>query len=301
MPALVPTLRRLLDHADALYAGGRVGGAQQAFEELVERAQERSDRAMQAVAFSMLARCALRRRDPPSARDLLQRAAAVLDPLHLESHVRYRAALARLVREEEQGARLVEELRHYLAWADEHGTPAAQVDAAELLAAATEGEERLHWLQAAADIAVAHRVVDRLTPVLTSLGASFDDAGRTSEALHAYEQALEAALAGGTPRERVGARWAVGAAAGRLEDWPLSRTRLEEAVREAQDDPGCHDLLALALADLAKVYEAAGDVIEARRLVLRAGAMARETDVESFAPDRWRALVAYAKQLELTI
>ena len=97
----------------------------------------------------------------------------------------------------------------------------------------------------------------------------------------------------------MGAGWAVGATAVRLEDWPLARQKLEAAITLAETEDSCQDLLAFALADLAKACEAAGDVIEARRLVLRAMTVAREQDIHRFFPERWQVIVSYARSLEL--
>ena len=99
----------------------------------------------------------------------------------------------------------------------------------------------------------------------------------------------------------VAACWACGTTAIRLEDWPYARQLLEEAVRLGAESDEIGEVVALALLDLARVHEAAGDVVEARRLVIRAASKGREHGLPSYAPRRWRDLVDYGRNLELEL
>jgi hypothetical protein len=98
----------------------------------------------------------------------------------------------------------------------------------------------------------------------------------------------------------VGACWAIGSVALRDEDYPLARVRLEEGIRLAGDSPEHQDLLALSMADLARVYLAAGDVIEARRLLIRGLEEAKEVDLSSAWNQAWKRMLELAKELELS-
>lgn len=300
VPHLVTTLRSLLAQADAHFDSGRIAQARAAFEDLLERSQEKTDHAMEVVAHTMLAHVHLRRRDPEAARHEIGLAAERLDPNHLESHARYRAVLARLALADSAPEVARQELLDYLRWSEEVGAHGQTVDAALLLAEADRDDQRA-WLQRAIDSALENGVEDRLAGAYTSLGAVLDAAGRHEEALEAWEQAHAYQLRFGTPRQVVAAAWAVGALACKLEDWPLALSRLDEAVSGAERAEDCDDLLALALADVAKVYEAAGDVIEARRLLLRAATLARQQDLPRFWPDRWHDLLEHGRRLELDL
>lgn len=299
MRALVTTLRTVLVQADVHFEAGRVPQARTGFEDLLERAQERTDRPMEVIARAMLARCHLKRRDPEAARTELDLAEHLVDPEHLESHGRYRAARARLAIEGGAPSATREELRAYLRWAEDAGAAALVVDAALLLAAHDEDPEP--WLERAIDHALGTGVDKPLGHAYASLAALLDERERHEEALEAYQQALQWHRRAGSPRQVVAAGWAAGSVACRLEDHPLARTLLEDAVKGAEEAEDCGDLLALALADLAVVYEAAGDVIEARRLLIRSSALAREQDLPRFWPERWRSLVAHGKRLELDL
>jgi len=302
VPSLVTTLRQLLAQADALFEAGRIGQARTCYEDVLQRAQEKADRASEVVARSMLARIHLKRRDMDAAREELQLAAQFLDPLHLESHGRYRMVLARLAVAESPDDVGEQELLAYLHWAEEQGAHEQVIDACLLLAVRGDRDEQVRWLRRAIDYGLDHRVERRIGEAYMQLGALLDEATRYDDALEAYQQALHWHRRRGAPRQMVAAAWAVGAVACRLEDYPLARTRLDEAVEAAeQADETCGDLLALALADLAVVYEAAGDVVEARRLLLRSSVLAREQDLPRFWPDRWRDMVAHAKRLELEL
>jgi len=313
MPALVPTLRTLLAQADAHFVDGRLGDALDAFDLLLERSQERADRATQVVARSMIARCLLRKRDVDGARTQLQTAALLIDPVHLESHGRYRAGLARLALRESMPEVAREELRAYLQWAEEARAHPEVVDACLLLADQVDLaerdeelnrrrlEERASWIQRGIEHAIAHDVGRRLGSAYNDLAVALDQLSRPSAALEAYQEALVSYRSYGTRRQLVGAAWAVGSSACRLEDWPLARARLEEAIEGAERAEDCPDLLALALVDLALVHEASGDVVDARRLVIRAVALAREQGLSQVWPARWTAMLDYARSLDLEI
>ena len=297
MPALVTTLNARLESAQALHESGRFGAALAAFEDLVGLAQERGDRPVEVVGRSMAARCLLRRRDAEGARQHLQAAGGLVDPVHLDAHASYRSALARLAVAEAD----IDALRSYLEWADNHAHAPSNVDACRLLAQQLHGEERATWLERGEQEAEAAGLTAELGALRTELAAALEQVERIDEALAAYERALVAHRNGGSPRQVIGACWAVGATAVGLEDWPLARTRLEEAVQLGADAEEAFDLLALALGDLARVHEAAGDVVEARHLVLRAVKLARDQDLASLWPARWQGLVAFGRALELDV
>jgi tetratricopeptide (TPR) repeat protein len=302
LPALVTTLRTLLGRADAYFESDRLSRARSAYEVLLERSQERSDRAMEVVARTMLAHCHLRRHDPESARDELQLASQLVDPAHLESHTRYRAVLARLALHEGPAEVIERELLEYLHWAETSGSHPEAVDACLLLADHGDPEERELWLQRGIDHGLDHEVHRPLGDAYTSFAALLDERGRSEEALEAYQQALHWLRQSGTPRQVVSTAWAVGSVACRLGDYPLARSRLDEAVAGAERaEEDCADLLALALADLAVVHEAAGDVVEARRLLIRSSALAREQDLPRHWPERWQTLLEHGKRLELDL
>lgn len=297
MPALVTTLNARLQAAEALHELGRFGAALTAFEDLVVRAQERRDRPIEVVGRSMAARCLLRRRDLDGAREHLQSAGELVDPVHIDAHASYRAALARLAVAENQTG----ELRRYLEWADQHAHAPSVVDACRLLAQHAEVEDRSSWLERAEQEAEASGLSAELGSLRTELAAALEELGRIDEAMAAYERALVAHRDGGSPRQLVGACWASGATAIRLDDWPLARTRLEEAVQLGDSAEETFDLLALALGDLARVYQAAGDIVEARRLLLRSVKLARDQDLPSVWPARWQSLVSLGRDLELDV
>jgi tetratricopeptide (TPR) repeat protein len=297
LPALVTTLSARLEAADALFAQGRPG-ALAAYEEVIARAQDKSDRAMEVSARSMAARCLLSRHDAEAAAAHLLAAEVVVDPWHLPSYLRFRAARARV----DSARGVAEAYRAYLSWAEEHDQPEAVVDAARLCAAATTGEPRVVLLERAVEVAVESGREPELGVLFTELAAALDEAGRAEEAFYAYESALRhvRATAKGA-RNLAGAAWAAGASALRIDDFPLARTRLEEAIRLSEGQDEASDLLALALGDLARVAEAAGDVVEARHLVLRAIKLGREQDLRARAPERWDALVFTARALDLDV
>jgi uncharacterized protein HemY len=128
-----------------------------------------------------------------------------------------------------------------------------------------------------------------------------DQLGQIDEALESYEASLVWQEKTGQPRDIVSATWAVGSLCVRLEDWPKARDVLENGQKLCGETDACDDLLALITADLAHVYEAAGDVVEARRLVIRALSLAREQSLDGLWPQRWRALRAHAAALDLDL
>ena len=81
----------------------------------------------------------------------------------------------------------------------------------------------------------------------------------------------------------------------------MGRSLLDTAVAVAEQAGGCEDLIALALADLAVIHEASGDVVEARRMVLRAMNLAKEADLPHLWPARWSSILRYARRLELDV
>lgn len=301
VPALMTSLLNRLDAADALFAQSRFGAALAAYEDLVERAQERSDRSIEVQARSMAARCLLSRGDLDGSRSHLAACRPLVAAAGRVGERRYRSSLARLAAHEPDTRAAEQALDAYLRWADQAGDSPGLVDACTLWADRSEGEERVMWLQRAVDEARASGVVEDLGRLWTELGASLDSLGRLDEALAAYESAVEQQDAGGPLRKQVGSRWAAGEAALRLEDFPLARAHLEAGVKLAENADDAMDLLALALSDLARVYEAEGDVVEARRVTLRAVDLAREQDLAGLWPARWRSLMDFGRSLELDL
>jgi ATP/maltotriose-dependent transcriptional regulator MalT len=119
MSGLVTTLRGQLEYADLLWQQGRHGAALSAYEGLLQRAQERTDRMTEVVARSMLALCSLRRKDLEDAQNQLQSAGRYVDPEHLESYERYRSSLCRLALDGGYGDSARQELLDYLEWAED--------------------------------------------------------------------------------------------------------------------------------------------------------------------------------------
>lgn len=305
---LATTLRSQVDHADALLASGRLAAARGAFEALVERAQERLDRETEAIAWAGLARCYLKRREPDAAQSELRKAEARLESPTGEAASRVWAVRARLALAEGEAA---ETLRRYLTWSEGAASWPAAVDACELLAGtANDGlardgrapspDERVHWMQRALDIVDEHGPVEAQGRLLGELAAALEALGQLEEALDAWESALRAHTRHGTPRQVISAAWASGTLSVRLGEWPTGQQRLEQAIAGASAADDCGDLMALSLAELARVHEASGDVVEARRTLLRALALAREHDLADLWPARWDEMLAQARTLELS-
>ncbi len=299
MASLVPTLHKHLERADGLLAAGRSKQARQAFEQLLQAAQDRADRGMEVLARATLARMALQLHDLDEARSLLASAGRALDPHHLPSHRRYRAALARLAVEEGPAATAREELTRYLQWAEDERQGEEVLDASLLLASQVSALERVTWLQRGIEQALALGATERLGEAHMSLAAAWEAIDELADAVEAYSRAHHWHLASGRPRDVVAAAWAVGATASQLEDWARARDALREALRGAEAADDCDDLLALVLADLATVEEAAGDVVEARRLMLRALKRGREQQLATLWPERWATMERQARALEL--
>lgn len=296
MPALVTTLTTRLQTATSLFDQGRLGAALTAYETLVSLAQERSDRTTEAMARAMAARCLLRRRDVEGAAAHMRALSIDADrlPLDVEACVvgsRVRLALA-------EGSA---DLRAYLQWADEKSHTTSVIDACTLLAEDADGEEKATWLERAVSESEVSGQMLKAGTLALELGGVLDALGRMEESVGAYRRACGHQRSHGSVRGAVSAAWAAGAVLVRLESWPQAREELDQAIELAQDHEDVRDLLALALAELAKVAEAAGDVVDARRLVIRAVALAREQDLPSLWPDRWRALVLYGRSLDLDL
>ena len=299
MPALVPTLNSLLERAHQLFDEGRYSKALDAYENLVVRAQEKMDRSTEVIARSRIAECFVIRQDGDAALDQLQRAKDLLDQQNRTAHLRYRWAYARtvLLTETKEAARA--ELQDYVRWADDDAQFEALIDGCCLLAESSSGEERIQWLERALQVGQDTQTTARLGRICNDLAASFDGMGRTEEALDLYELALGWHRMMGSTRDQVGACWAIGSVALREEDFPLARTRLEEATALAGEQPECQDLLALALADLGRVHFEAGDVIEARRLVIQSLKHAREVDLSTAWNQAWSRLLSFAESLDI--
>jgi tetratricopeptide (TPR) repeat protein len=297
--ALVPTLRSLLAQADAVFAEGRTPQARRAYEDLVQRAQEKPDRATEGMARAMLARCLLLLEGADAARvqlDLAERTVASGD---VEARARFLSARVRLQLEEGPPAAARTALREYLAFAEDERRGHEILDACLLLSAGAPPKDRAEWLDRGISQAVELGADALLGRACGELAHALDQLEQGEAALEAYQQSLRWHRHRGRGRESVAAGWAVGALACRLEEWPLARSALEEAVAVGERLTDCEDLVAWALADLASVYEAAGDVIEARRILLRALARGREQQLGAQWPDRWDAMRRHARRLEL--
>jgi tetratricopeptide (TPR) repeat protein len=302
MPFLVPAsggLATLLASADALHANKRWPQARRAWELLVQRAQEKADRGTEGVSRAMLAWCLLRLRDLEGAREQLAFAARITGPDHPDAIARYRKVLARLAIEDGPADRARTELRAYLRWAEEARQGAAIVDACLLLARSHPAGERAEWLDRGIEQALGLEETTGLGAAYAELAGALDQTGHGERALEAYQQAVVWYRHHGRGRDEVAAGWAVGALACRLEDWPLARTSLEQAIATAERLGDCDDLVALALADLATVYEAAGDVIEARRLLLRSVSLGREQGLPVAWPERWAGVLDHVRRLDV--
>ena len=299
MAALVPTLRSFLAQADLVFTEGRVPYARRAYEDLVQRAQEKSDRLTEGMARAMLARCLLKLEGPDAARAQLDLAERTVDPENVEAWARYLSARVRLQVEEGPPEVARTALREYLAWAEERRLGDEILDACLLLSAGAPPKDRAEWLDRGVSQAAELGADLLLGRACGELAHALDQLGQGDAALEAYQQSLRWHRQRGRGRESVAAGWAVGALACRLEEWPLGRSALEEAIAVGERLTDCEDLVALALADLATVYEVAGDVIEARRILLRALARGREQQLGAQWPDRWDTIRRYARRLEL--
>lgn len=307
VPALVPTLAHTLARADATFRSGRTAAARRAYGDLLERAQDKSDRATEVIARIMLAWCAVRARDPEAARALLDACRDQLDPQHHEAYGRYRRVIGRMAVDAGPPELADRELRATLDWAEGQRRAGDALDACLLLAAMASGEARVTWLERGIEPALLAGATDDLPRAYNDLGAALDQLDAVDEALEAYGQALrwaqEAAradpTAAGMRRGVVAATWAVGAAACRADAWPTARDRLEEALRGAEGSDECADLVGWIRADLARVYEAAGDVVGARHQLVAALEAAREQELASLWPERYASLLAQARALDV--
>ena len=196
--------------------------------------------------------------------------------------------------------RAAEGLRAYLDWARDAGAWEEAIDACCLLASTSRtNEDKASWLHMAADLAAQHELDALGGKVFHDLAVVLELLERHEDALDAWENAARRHAMTGTVRQQVSAAWAAGSIAIRLEDYALAQTRLEAAARAAEPTDDCGDLLALALADLAIVHELTGDVVEARRSLLRALVLARENDLVTNWPNRWRTMGEQARRLDV--
>jgi tetratricopeptide (TPR) repeat protein len=299
MTELVPTTLRLLADADAAFDAGWLPRARSLYEQVVEIAQGSGERGAEAAGRAMLARCLTRRRDSSDAGQQLERARQILPEGDRVGEARIRAAEVRLLARDAVGDVVRDAVREYLAWAEAVEDEGACFDACLLLADESAGEERVGWYRRAVEHGRAAGLDARLGGTCHALAASLEAGGQLADALDAYRAALELNERLGDRRQVVASRWAVGAVAARLEDWLLAQEHLEAAVDIAADAVDCEDLMALALGDLAVVYQQWGDDIEARRALLRALAIGREIALAQRWPDRWDAMLEQAHKLEL--
>ena len=297
MQELVPVNTRMLADADAVFFAGWLPRARTMYEHVVEHALDQGNRGLEAAARAMLARCLLRRRDPAGAADQLERARAVL-PEDRAIEARIRAAEIRLHARLSSGSTLLGHMNDYYEWSANHSDPCA-FDAAILLADECTGDERIHWYRRAVDHGRVSGPSARLGSTCHALAAALESQNKLSDALDAYKTALEIHERLGDRRQIIVSHWAIGVIAARTEDWLMAQEHLQAAADAAVGKPECEDLLALALADLAGVHQEWGDDIEARRLLLQALAIGREIALAQSWPERWDAMLAHAKRLEI--
>lgn len=299
MRALVHTLNALLERADQLFDEGPLSKALQAYEELLSTAQEKMDRSTEVMARSRIAECCLIRQEEAEASEQLSRAAEVLDVQNRTAHGRYKWAQVRCIIATDNTGVIRETLEAYVQWAEEASHFECLIDGCCLLANQSEDESRIQWLERALQVGQETQTSDRLGRICNDLASALDVVGRRKEALEAYELALGWHRMTGSVRDQVGACWAIGTVALREEDLPLARERLEEAVQLAGDNPDHQDLAALSLADLARVHHESGDEIEARRLLIRGLILAKEVDLAAAWNQAWRAMLEFAKVLDI--
>lgn len=298
MRSLVPTLSRALAQADALFVEGQFPAARKQYAALMERAQDKLDRSTEAIARAMLAWCALKSRDFETAEDVLSRVDPLLQNGTMDAESRVRRVRIRLIAELEDRRSAQQACRDFLGWAEQHQRAEDALDACMLLASWSEVEERVSWLERGlersegAPPAMAARGY-------TELGTALDQLDQPDDALRAYANALELYRSLGRSRALVAAEWAVGSSATRLEDWPLAQLRLEAALKSAGGRDDCSDLEVWIRGDLANVYESSGDVIEARRQILKALQYAEEQELGQLWPERYAVLRAQARLLEV--
>ena len=254
---------------------------------------------MEIDARIMLAWCMLISRDLESGREQLSLVEPILDPLYLRSQQRFQRVRVRYSLDPSSQTDADVALKEYLHWAEAHDCIEEVLDACELLAQQSELEERVDWYQRAIEFCLVKTTDVSLGPTYQALAIALDQLGRHEEAMECYVQALLVYQQQGTTRDWVAASWAVGALACRMEDWPLARKHLEEAHLGVEKDDNCKDLEGLILADLSQAAAASGDVIEARRLLIRAMQLGREHDLESLWPDRWASMQEQAIQIGL--
>ena len=320
MTVLMKTLHKDLERADALFVARHFPRARSAYQRLVETAQDKADRQVEIIARSMLARCLLAIRDLEGAEVQLDAVQSLSKDHHPPNTTRRMfAAKVRVHLERGPLDQALDGLQSYYQWATANTSSPAIIDACELIAQHTELEERVVWLERAIHCALA--AIDASLPttaghgsarlqsddrtnlslgrLYTGLATALDQLNRLEPALTAWRQALHWQRQVGTERDVVATTWAVGAAAARGEDWPLAREQLEDAERLATAAGDCDDLLGLTLADLAQVYQAAGDVIEARRLLVRSIELGRTERINAVWPQRWAVIIEHARQLDL--
>ena len=288
-----------LEEADALIRIGRIGSARMAFNALLEAAQDRGDRPNETIARAMLAQCALHQGDLQAARTHLREARARVDTDNTTIEGRVRSVEVRLVMADEHAPDAQGALHDYVRWAEDHRAWPQVVDGCRLLSATATPTDRAYWLRRAVQVTLDYGLREQSGALYNELAVSLDALDRADEAFEAYRQALAWYRRTGTTRQVAAACWAVGAVAVQQEDWGTAETHLAEAIRITAGSPDHQDVHALALADLARIHAASGDVIEARRVMIRAMAMAREVDMPTEWPQRWESVQAFARELEL--
>jgi hypothetical protein len=277
-----------------------VPASRRAWEDLVQRAQDKRDRATEVVARSMLARCLLRMQQRDEARHELSLAARVVDPVHGPAMARYRGALARLAVEEGPARRGPSGAARLPALG--RGVPHRRAAARRREPA----ERRARAAGARRRPRARPRARSRARPRGRPRG-DVRGVGLRPRRHRRHRARPDRVDRGADPPPGPGARPPRGRV--RLGRWgrrvpprglaPRPHAARRCAVGVPSGARGCEDLVALVLGDLSLVYEAAGDVVEARRLVLRALRTGREHHLASAWPERWAGLHAQARRLEV--
>lgn len=289
-----------LEEADALIRIGRIGAARMAFNALLEASQDRQDQSTETIARAMLAACAIRYGDLDGARARLDEARERAQPDNIAAEARLRAVEVRLTLADDDtdsGERAVHE---YVGWAEDHRSWPQAVDGYRLLAD-IDATDRAFWLRRAVQTALDYGLRDECGNLYNDLAIALDGIDRADEAFEAYRQALAWYRRTGTTGQVAAACWAVGSVAVQQQDWGTAESHLAEAIRITAGGDEHRDIHAIALSDLARIHAASGDVVEARRVMIRALAIAREVDLPDQWPERWATMAGFARELELDL
>jgi tetratricopeptide (TPR) repeat protein len=298
MAQLTLSQRPALDQVPEWLASGRVDRARDACELAIERAQARADVQSELQARGWLAVCMARRRDW----EQVDRELATMDAAaRLLGEAERLAVWAAHARVETLRGGGLEAAQRWWKHAFELQSWEDVVDAALHAAWAADGVEKRFWLERAADVADEHARSWRVR-VYTDVAVAAEKLGDIERAHAAWSQLLDAARSAGAPvPQEARAGCALGAFAVAREDWPLAERRFLEALRVAESDPQAEVWAIRARVGLAEIQEAAGDVVEARRILVEALRRAHENALAEDAPAVWDHLAGVARRLELSV